>query len=317
MGCLVEIVNYEDVLKSYIITHLSQSKLCLYDQLMELYKVFFDASVRDIDQMKQSSKVFYSFLNNNIDLFDHYTEDAETKKEIFRLVYNEIYKAIYSATTSKIVKQFVGTVKDILPSKDMNLLDVGSGQIPYSSILFAKDLGEVTSMDKKFIVSIDGLRNFGVNAREEMFNVNTPIDQYDMVVGCTPCSAIDSMVYVCHKYKKPYYIVTCDCEMPTVLAFREKYNIDHEISIKDGAQNFLIDPQTLSTYNIKWRKLLRELDDGIKFMGNIAYNVDASEDEVRQVILENQFLMGQRRGKDILQQLFADSNDDAEWTKEK
>ena len=109
MGCMLEIVDYEDYLKSYIITQLSQRRLGLYDQLMELYKVFFDAYVRDIDQMKQSSKVFYSFLNNNIDLFDRYTEDAETKKEIFRLVYNEIYKAIYSATTSKMVTQLLLT----------------------------------------------------------------------------------------------------------------------------------------------------------------------------------------------------------------
>ena len=137
-----------------------------------------------------------------------------------------------------------------------------------------------------------------------------------MVVGCAPCSAIDSMVYVCHKYKKPYYIVTCDCEIPTVWAFRKKYNIDHEMNIQDGRRELLIDPETLSSYNYRWRKLLTELDCNIKFVGDVAYNVDASEEEVRKIILENQFLIGQRSRKDILQKLFANANNDAEWTKE-
>ena len=183
---------------------------------------------------------------------------------------------------------FVNVVCDLAPSKNIHLLDVGSGQVPYSSILFGQKFREVSSMDNEFVMSPMSLRKMNVYAHEEYFKTTTPIEQYNMIVGRSPCSAIDSIVYLCAKYKKPYYLVLCDCSIPTKEFFTKKYNIDPK-SISD------VEPETsLADYldylkrykgtELPWQSLLPAIDSNIKFYGNVAYNIDASEQEVADII---------------------------------
>ena len=93
------------------------------------------------------------------------------------------------------------------------VLEVGSGtDLPVTSILLAKDLGEVTTMDyfHNHWSSLDFFHKIKVNAKHEYFREGTSVEGIDTVVGQHPCEAIIPVV------GKPvtYFIEACDCAAP-------------------------------------------------------------------------------------------------------
>ena len=138
------------------------------------------------------------------------------------------------------------------------ILDVGSGELPVSSILFGKSHDDVKSMDKSFLFSKQCLENYNVDSILQFFTNKTDITDYGFVTGNRPCSAIESIVLKCSSENKPFFLQTCDCEIPRM------YN--------DWSDYFAS---------------FRELDGKVKFYEDFVYNVDISEDTLEKIIDKN------------------------------
>lgn len=151
-------------------------------------------------------------------------------------------------------------VKELAPSKQQTkILEVGSGQVPHSSIILAKECKNVSSMDK-FIMSPTCLERLGVQAIHGYFNSSTDVSDFDFVVGQRPCSAIESMVATCQQDNKPYFIELCDCNL-------------NEIAKRDGVYR-------------NWQQILPSIDPDVKFVDNVAFNVDITERQMSNLLHE-------------------------------
>ena len=204
---------------------------------------------------------------------------------------------------SKVASKYIYTeqskyaeiVKNLSPSKNSRILDVGTGTVPFSSILLGRDMPNISAMDEYFWFSDESLKNMNVTALKEYFTPKTPIDNYDMIVGRAPCTAIDSIVYLCSKYKKPYFIETCECNVPSLDYFYRKWGISKSSPAKQPewqeamSSNFKwivedIDVDELD-WMMGWQKTLPELDKNINFYGSYAYNVGESSENVEKLIM--------------------------------
>ena len=121
----------------------------------------------------------------------------------------------------------------------------------------------------KFLLSTTALKKLGINGIDTMFDENTQVSQYDFVVGQCPCSAIENMVINSAKENKPYFIELCKCNLDSIAA-------------RDGAYR-------------NWQELLPEYDSQIKFVGDYAFNLDCSENQVKNLLYETQ--------KNLIQQI--------------
>lgn len=195
---------------------------------------------------------------------------------------------ICSEITSAEQQCFVDIVDKIAPKRKAKILDVGPGVVAHSSILLGQDKYNVRAMDKYFWLSDKCLEKLNVDAVSKYLTKDIPVDDYDMVVGRLPCSAIDTIVYLCSKYNKPYFIKTCDCEIPPLDYFYKKWNIDKSLPIKkqpewvesvSGKFCSLETPVVVSSDDwFSWEKLLPELDKDICFCESYAYNVGSKCD---------------------------------------
>ena len=282
-------INKNEFIDYYIANSLFKDGNNLEGKFFELFKVYSSENVTSLEELRNCTDEFYRFLMNKASMLAKYSgESVEVvvqkiidSKRSFESVFQE-------QLNNARAESFVNVVNDLAPSKNIHILDVGSGQVPYSSILLGQKFSEVSSMDNEFIMSSMSLRKMNVYAHEEYFKTTTTIEQYDMIVGRSPCTAIDSIVYLCAKYKKPYCLVLCDCSIPTKEFFCKKYNIDPK-SISD------VEPETsLADYldylkkykgtELPWQSLLPAIDNNIKFYGNFAYNIDVSEQKVADII---------------------------------
>lgn len=223
------------------------------EKLFNLYTKYEITSFRDF--FAKDHKDFYRFVKDNIPLFKNIDKDEQGKitEEDKKFLLTSAHSCVmnFNVITSKYFdsyrkeqENFVSLVEKLACNNNTNILEVGSGKIPYSSMLIAQDLGHVNSMDK-FAISNESLKSMDINPLKEYFNENTQIDNYDFVVGNKPCTAIQHIVKLCTKAKKPYFIGLCDCETPTK-------RLDY------------------------WDTYLKLIDKKIKFSKNYeyAYNVD-------------------------------------------
>lgn len=197
-----------------------------YD-LDRLFDVYTSTEIQKFEDLFETSiqKDFKDFLVENIELMRGLERDENGRvtagkiktirslacKKTFPLqmlthyIYNELKEEQES---------YVELVEHIIGKQKTNLLDVGSGQVPYSSFLLAKDnVGTIHSMDK-FGISKESIKRLGVLPHDEYFYSTMPIKNYDIIVGNKPCSAIPHIVSACVKNKKPYLIKLCPCEAP-------------------------------------------------------------------------------------------------------
>jgi len=157
---------------------------------------------------------------------------------------------------------YVSIVSNLISPRN-NILDVGAGLIPYSSILMKDYFKKVGAMDQ-FFVSENALKVTGINAQNKYFDEKTSIDNYDYVVGRTPCSAIKSIVENCHNNNKGYLIKLCNCDLDAIALQN------------DGVYRH-------------WNQILPEIDSNVKFSEeyDYAYNIDVSKDQFSKIEYES------------------------------
>ena len=138
-------------------------------------------------------------------------------------------------------------------NKDVRILEVGSGRIPYSSMLLGVDGYNVSSMDDMYL-SDQCLANFNVKSYRQMFNLkNSKVEDFDIVVARRACSAIKSIVSSCTEKQKPYFLKLCPCD--------------------------------LTTKNIEdWKPILRAIDSKIQFKKSYAYDLEHASFEHPETI---------------------------------
>ena len=281
-------------LEDYVKNNFCVTDNLLLNHLVELYSVYSTYYIKDFNDFKLSSKKFADFLRENIDfLIDISHTSSKKMNKCCRLAEKLLEGKIANENVHKEQAQYVEIVKQLAPSRDSHILDVGPGNVPYSSILMGQTFAEVSAMDKEFWLSKDSLKSMNVNAIDGLMTKNTSVDAYDMVVGRFPCSAIDYIVYLCNKNKKPYFIETCDCEMPMLDYFYKKWGINKKVNeirgstcteTKVGVFDCVVNNANKEEWKIGWEKPLKELDKDICFSGRYAYNVGIDNYEVDKII---------------------------------
>lgn len=228
--------------------------------LREMFKIY---SSYGISSMKDFSGATNDFLDTLLRCTDciqfNSAEDfANFNFDLSEFAYS-LHKQLDNFTELN-HDHFTKVVSKLAPSKNnTRLLDVGSGEIPVSSMVFAKDFNDVTTMDR-LLLSNPCLRNFNVRGKDEYFKDDTNIQNYDFIVGQRPCSAIESIVKNASKNNTPYFIELCYCDLGKIAAREGKYK--------------------------GWEEILPEYDSNIQFYKNFAFNVDATPEQVGSLLSE-------------------------------
>lgn len=226
-------------------------------EIDRLFKIYTETEIEKLSDIFDESKQrdFKNFIIENTHLMRGLKKDENGNilEEEIRYARTLAHKKTYPLAflTIRFFKDnrqeqedFVKLVEHIAGKQKTKILDVGSGQIPYSSILLANDnVGDISSMDK-FGISNKSLENMKVTPYDEYFTEKTPVKDYELVVANKACSAIPHIVATCANKKVGYLVKLCPCEAP-----------GHKI---EG-----------------WKEYLPTLDEKIKFDKNdYAFNLD-------------------------------------------
>ena len=223
----------------------------------KLFKIYTETEIEKLSDLFDESKQkdFKDFIFENIYLMRGLEKDEngiipENEVRLVRALAQKKILPLALLTQEKFKKykvqqeEFTTLVEHIVGKQKTKILDIGSGQVPYSSILLANDnVGDIDSMDK-FVISNTSIKKLKVTPHNEYFTEKTPVTDYEFIVANRACSAIPHIVATCAKYKKPYFIKLCSCEAP-----------NHQI---EG-----------------WKDFLSTLDENISFNDeDFAYNLD-------------------------------------------
>lgn len=223
-----------------------------------LFKVYTSTEITCYNDFFHIGKTeFREFVEENISDFKGLNKDTSgnISKEDLRAVkqlaqhvssYLGIVNSKYMDYYRRGQEEYVKLVEHYLGTYKPKTLEVGSGKVPYSSMMLARDLNEITSMDR-FVVSDETLKCMDINPIDDYFSPGTNVSEFDFVTGNKPCSAIEPLVSSCVFAKKPYLIKLCPCDAPN---------------------------QKLEN----WSAVLKKYDKNIKFSKNfeIACNLDAN-----------------------------------------
>lgn len=228
------------------------------DDVVRLFKKFSTEEVYDVEEILPKYCEFVAALQEMRGLCSYMTN--EEFSDFYKSSLNDLvsYPAYWGymvdkgyAGEDKLVDEYysqagyVDRVNSIAGhNRDIKILDVGAGEVPYSSIMLAESFDKVSAMDK-FILSDECIRRFGVESRDKLFDSATGLGNYDFIVGNKPCEAIPNIVKACAEQKKPYFMVLCACKSP-----------NHSLA--------------------GWQEYLRKYDRDIKFSRDnvMAYNLD-------------------------------------------
>ena len=247
----------KEFLKEYLNTHTFGTDGD-YD-FTSLFKMFSAFEVKSLDDLIEAPNKYARFLLDNLKLIKSNDPIIISRHPV--MVENarlNILSKIKSAL-GKPQQQFASIVSELSPNKKQShILDVGSGQIPYSAMLFGKDFETASTMDTNFFFPDETLKSMNVNQIHKFFKADTSVECFDIVVGKAPCSAIEHIVRTCAAAGKPYFIELCDCCLP---------NNNSYIADWYG-----------------WENVLPDIDEYVKFYSGFAFNLDASEQQVKKVI---------------------------------
>lgn len=196
--------------------------LCGKHNISRLFKLYTESEIDSFEDFaKLRHKDFTDFVKMNMPLFrDSENGKEHVSKEDERILNQLAYSAVaelnviagkYFDYYRSEQEKFVDLVEHIIGKT--KALEVGSGRIPYSSMLLAQRLGHIDSMDK-FLLSDKCLEKLNITPHNEYFNGDTNIQPFDIIVGKKPCSAIPHIVTNCAIRKKPYFIELCGCDAP-------------------------------------------------------------------------------------------------------
>jgi len=188
-----------------------------FDNVDDFFATFTHKSGSDLE--------FYRFIMSHVDDFE--ISDKVLKENGFEkpefLLHRDTVNAVSKAISTIYIpgeisekQKFVDMAKSL--TRKGKVLEVGSGVIlPVTSLQFARDLGEVTSMDKfsDRWTSLDFFRKMKINPIEGYFTMDTPIGDYDTIVGQEACSAIIPIVNrLGNSDNQDYFLQVCDCGCP-------------------------------------------------------------------------------------------------------
>lgn len=243
-------------LEDYISKHI-YGKLRDYD----FYKLFKLYSAYEITCPADTTKAvdeFYDFLISFKEIiFKNNSEPPKLIKYSAKALH-----ALFDTPLTPLQSGFISLVEELAPyGKDTSVLEVGAGMYPKSAIALAKSFKHVTAIDKQFILSFNSMDCMHVNALEQSFDVATQIADYDFIIGRRPCSAIEPMVKLAAKEKKPYFIELCNCALPK-------------------------NPDPSINKNWSWKNILPNHDPDIQFTSAYAYNLGSDNNIAKKIIEE-------------------------------
>lgn len=221
-----------------------------YD-MEELFKIFAEQEITTFDELLNYTlaQEFKEFVLDHIDDFKN-PKSHESNDEKEREIRANVHKIVTPLAVLKYKfytreqEAYVKNVEDVLGGEKKKILDIGSGEIPYSSFLLAHDnMGKIDSMDL-FTISDRTIENLGCTPHNEYFVDDTDIKYYDFIVANRACSAIEPIVKQCVKAKKPYLMKLCHCEAPggTIDGWKEYLkNIDNGIQFGENDYAFNLD----------------------------------------------------------------------------
>ncbi len=233
-----------------------------YHLYLSLFKEYSKTEIKSFDELYNTPENFHNMLVSNIDIFTkllHPNMDYANIVDRLRAFGKSFISSLQRNRNEQ--KEFVDAIGVSADLQDFKILDVGPGSIPHSSILLGNKADNVCAIEDGFYISDECLENFNVSTIDGYFDTNSDISGYNMVVGRMPCTAIDSIVYLCAKHKKQYFIETCNCNMPTIADFNRIWSVD--VRTKD------------SWYG--WQDMLPGLDAGIGSFGSYVYHVEDND----------------------------------------
>lgn len=254
----------ESFMKEYLSQHTYGNFTESYYNFDTLFKMFAALDIKTKEDLLTAPDRFKQFVLDNASLITFYEDIQGTavlnalNKTVTKLK-SKIRSAFRISNT-----EFAEIVKH-LTSPSAKVLDVGSGDIPASSIIMAETFGQTTSMDTAIELPETTLERLGVEPQKQLFDKSTSVKGYDMVVGKYPCSAIVPMITNCAKDGVPYIIKLCN----------------HDIPIPNT-------PKYISDWQQGWQSILPDIDSYIKFYDEYAFNVDVPEEKVKQIIDEHE-----------------------------
>lgn len=254
---------------NFLKTHSLNEEYALSDLF---YKYYAEQGFDSIEEYIEGIDDFFDFLLNHINFI-------KVGKSMFPNRLPSLIEGVranakmhFSGAMFESQKEFASQVTDIIKNPSAtNLLDVGAGHFPISSLFMAKKVKRVTAMDSYFFLSSQALKNMNVFPLTKLFDDTTDISNYDLVVGRAPCSAIRPIVNACQKTNKPYFLYLCDCALPSAFA-----------SSKDS---------------LGWENMLPNIDPNIHFYGQYAFNLGSDSNQVYDVL--KNFTYSKQRQKRI------------------
>lgn len=251
----------EEFLKEYIHSHVMGFNND-YD-FVSLFKMYASFEVHSFDELISAPNKYADFLNKNIKIIKHSPEIMSYRLPNLIEIAREKLLAKIKSSMSKAQEDYVNIVSTLAPNKNnSHILDVGAGSIPYTAILFGERFKHASTMDREFFLNNDTLNNLNVTGIPRFFTQNTPVENFDIVVGKAPCTAIEHIVRNCAAAGKPYFIELCDCALPNKhLHIAEWYG---------------------------WKNILPGIDEYVKFYTTqvtYAFNLgDVTVDQAKKVI---------------------------------
>lgn len=251
----------KDILSEYLSKHTISS--CV--DVIDFYRVYSELNVTNFAELVSSPENFKNFLYENIHQIKADDTASQTRLPLTIAKSIDILQRRTSLLTNPEQEKYANIV-NILSGKNSSakILDVGPGKIPASSILLGENHNIVTAMDSHFDISEKTLGRLNVSPVTKYFKPETSVEEFDFITGNKPCSAIESIVQACAKANKPYYIELCSCDVPYRAHMGDKHNYPA----------------------FGWENILPDYDSHIKFSGPIAYNIDATANQMNTLLNE-------------------------------
>lgn len=229
-----------------LLTEMESGELTDND-INRLFDIYTSLEITKIEDLFRDHSGFYKFIGENLKFFQ-----AESDLELNSIKSSAVKRVNgcfndFSNKHYRFYRRYYEEFADLVDElvgheKDVKILEVGGGTVPYSSILLSdRGYKDVTAIDD-FYISPTCLSKLNVKSNRQLFNAKTSVKDYDVVVGRRPCSAISHIVKNCSSEDVPYLIRLCGCNAP----FR---NIE------------------------QWKPILTKIDGDISYLSAYAYNL--------------------------------------------
>lgn len=237
-------VGMKSETKEKLLDFMRSKKDLNINDVQKLFEIYSIHEITCVDDFYKDHAIFSRFIVDNMNVFsDFYTRGGLIADVAFGYI-----RPIRQFLDQKLIQvrhqeRFAESVEYLVgQNQNVRILEVGSGEIPYSSILLGRKGYDITSIDN-IALPQECLGNMGVKVIRQSFDRSTSVSGFDVVVGRKPCMAIRAIAGGCSQEKIPYYVRLCGCYAP-------------DSTIKS------------------WRQLLKFYDKDVKYKNAYMYNMD-------------------------------------------